>query len=182
MRSKVDRLGLLAASEPSRFLLQHASKLDAALPVLDAPCGFGRNSLFLAHQGYSVVGADIDAERVNFLRRHARQALHRISHLSFVVCNLDAEFLPFGPGAFGSVVIVHFIPSAWSGYVAALRSGGILVFETMGGQGQNYLELPVGGQIRSLLEPTFTILVHREKAVGPPGRNAVTVQVLAQKR
>jgi SAM-dependent methyltransferase len=182
MMSKIDRLGLLAASEPSRFLRQQVSKLDVTLPALDAPCGFGRNSLFLARQGYWVVGADIDAELVGFVARHAEQTLHGVRNPNVAVCDLDAEFLPFEPGAFGSVVIIHFIPSAWNGYRAVLRSGGILVFETMGGQGENYLELPTRGEIKSLLEPNFMILVHREHPVGPPERNAVAVRVVAQKR
>ena len=114
MTTKSDRLGRLAASEPSRSLRQQAWKLDATLPVLDAPCGFGRNSLFLARPGYCVVGTDNDTERVNFLERHANEILHRAKTLSLVVCDLHAEVLPFGPGAFGSVVIVHFIPSHWS--------------------------------------------------------------------
>jgi SAM-dependent methyltransferase len=178
----LDRLGRLAASEPSRFLSQHLSRLDTSLPVLDAPSGFGRNSLFLARQGHRVVGTDIDAERVNFVAWHAKQTLRGATNLSFAVCDLRSEFLPFESEAFGSVVIVHFVPSDWNGYLAVLRSGGILLFETMGGQGQNYLELPARGEIKSLLEPTCTILVHREHPVGPPERNAVTVRLIAQKR
>jgi SAM-dependent methyltransferase len=182
MTTTSDRLGRLAASEPSRFLSQQVSKLDLTLPVLDAPCGFGRNTLFLARQGYRAVGADVDAARVNLVARHAKQTLHGVTNPVLTVCDLRAPFLPFGAGAFGAVVIVHFIPSAWNGYQTVLRSGGILVFETMGGQGQNYLELPNRGEIKSLLEPTFAILSYREHPVGPPERSVVTVRLIAQKR
>lgn len=182
MTTRLDRLGRLASSEPSRFLSEQVSKLDVTLPVLDAPCGFGRNSLFLARRGFRVVGADIDAERADFVKRYAERTSHGAKNLGLVVCDLHSEFLPFEPGTFGSVVIVHFIPSHWNNYLALLCSGGFLVFETMGGHGENYLELPVRGEIRSLLEPTFTILVHREQPVGPPEGNAVTVRLLAQKR
>jgi SAM-dependent methyltransferase len=172
----------MPAPEPSRFLHQQVEKLDASLPVLDAPCGFGRNSLFLARQGYNVVGVDIDVERVNFLRRRAREDEGLTGNLNLIVCDLDAEILPLEPEVFGSVVVVHFIPSRWPSFSAMLRSGGLLVFETMGGQGKNYLELPVRGQMRTLLGPAFKILVCREQLVGPPRRNAVTVRLVAQKQ
>jgi len=49
--------GLLFGGEPNRFLVAEASGL---LPgrALDLACGSGRNAVWLAQQGWSVVGAD----------------------------------------------------------------------------------------------------------------------------
>src|SRR5260370_11577811 len=105
MRAEADRLARLAASEPSRFLYENFLKFDDTLPVLDAPCGFGRNSLFLADQGYNVVGADIDAGRINFLRRHAAEIMSDARNINLVVCNIDSDILPFRSETFGSVLI-----------------------------------------------------------------------------
>jgi hypothetical protein len=65
--------------------------------------------------------------------------------------------------------------------LSVLSYGGYLLFETMGGQGGNYLQLPRAGQMRTLLEPGFKMLFYREKRVGPPEANAVSVRLLARK-
>jgi SAM-dependent methyltransferase len=175
------RLAWLASSEPSRFLHRNAPVLDAGLPVLDAPCGFGRNSLLLVRQGYEVIGADIDCERIDFLRRRAESDPLAKKHLNLVGCDLNAQSLPFQKEIFGTLIIVHFVPRHWKNYLDLLRAGGCLVFETMGGQGENYLQLPLKGQMREVLEPSFTILNYRERPVGPPEKNAVTVRLVARK-
>jgi SAM-dependent methyltransferase len=175
------RLARLASSEPSRFLHRFASVLDAGLPVLDAPCGFGRNSLLLVRQGYEVVGTDINRGRIDFLRRRAESDPLVKKNLNLVACDLNAQSLPFQKEIFGTLIIVHFVPRHWKIYLALLRTGGCLVFETMGGQGGNYLQLPLRGQMREVLEPSFTISTYQERPVGPPERNAVTVRLVARK-
>ena len=175
------RLAWLASCEPSRFLHRNVPILDAGLPVLDAPCGFGRNSLLLVRQGYEVVGADIDCERIDFLRRRAESDPLVKKHLNLVGCDLNAQSLPFQREIFGTLIIVHFVPQHWENYLDLLRAGGCLVFETMGGQGGNYLQLPLKGQMGEVLEPSFAILSYREQPVGPPEANAAAVRLVARK-
>jgi SAM-dependent methyltransferase len=148
------------------------------LPVLDAPCGFGRNSLYLAALGYRVTGADLDRTRVRFLALRREDAATRVGA---VVCDLNAEQLPFARGSFGALLVVHFIPEQWGNYFDLLRPGGVLLFETMGGQGRNYLQLPKAGQIQSLLRSRFVAEIYHERHVGPPGVDAVSVKVVARK-
>jgi SAM-dependent methyltransferase len=171
----------LASTGPSRFIEQHASLIDARLPVLDAPCGLGRNSLFLAERGYQVIGVDIDHERIRFVASRARSEPRFEKNLRLAACDLNAESLPFAEASFGTLLIVHFIPERCRNYLALLRSGGYLLFETMGGQGANYLQLPRVGQMRALLEPAFTMSLYRERPVGPPEVNAVTVRLIARR-
>lgn len=179
---KSDRLAFLASSEPSRFLQKHVSQLDASLPVLDAPCGFGRNSLFLAQRGYTVISTDIDEERIKYLQRQMKLISSLTKSVGVVSCDLNSDVLPFRPMSFGAVVIVHFVPLNWVSYSDLLCAGGLLVFETMGGQGCNYLQLPLAGQIRAVLEPAFAMHFYRERRIGPPERNVVTVGLIARKK
>lgn len=173
------RLTRLASGEPSRFIQQHAALLDASLPVLDAPCGFGRNGLFLAKQGYQVVGADIDHRRIQVATSRANSEPHK-NNLRFVICDLDDERSPFAQASLGALLIVHFIPRQWSS-LSLLTAGGYLLFETMGGQGENYLQLPRVGQMRALLEPGFAVSHYDERPVGPAEANAAAVRLVARK-
>ena len=49
--------GLLFGAEPNRFLVAEAAGLPPGR-ALDLACGSGRNAVWLAQQGWSVVGAD----------------------------------------------------------------------------------------------------------------------------
>lgn len=171
----------LAASEPSRFIEQHAMLFDPGLPILDAPCGFGRNSLFLAKQGYEVVAADIDRERLGFVVSQAPYRGITGNTLKCIACDLNDEGLPFANASFGTLVVVHFIPKCWKNYIKLLTRDGYLLFETMGGHGGNYLELPRMGEMRAFLDGKFKVSLYRERLVGPSEANAATVRFVARK-
>src|SRR5271170_2512800 len=127
------------------------------------------------------ISAPVDRERVNFVASEARNAAQLKKNLSLAVCDLNAERLPLAEASFGTLLIVHFIPEQWSNYLAVLSTGGYLLFESMGGQGGNYLHLPRVGQIRALLEPGFNVSLYRERPVGPHAANAVAVRLVARK-
>jgi SAM-dependent methyltransferase len=110
-----------APTVPSRLIEQQAWLLDAGLPVLDAPCGFGGNSLFLAKRGYKVIGADIDRERIGFVASRARNEPRLLKkNLSLAVCDLNAESLPFADASYGTLLIIQFIPEQWGNYLSAI--------------------------------------------------------------
>jgi predicted RNA methylase len=52
---------------PSTTLMKFLARITSSYgaPILDAPCGFGRNALALAVRGYDVVGVDRDIWRLN---------------------------------------------------------------------------------------------------------------------
>jgi hypothetical protein len=64
----------------------------------------------------------------------------------------------------------------------ALAPGGWLIYETFGGQGMNWLDLPKAGQLRRKLAPRFEFLVLDERAVGPKKKRSVVVRLFARKR
>jgi SAM-dependent methyltransferase len=142
------RLARLASTQPSRFVEQQTSFLDARLPVLDAPCGFGRNSFFLAEQGYRVIALDIDRERINFVASRARSERRREKNLSFAICALmpracrsRRQFWDIIDGGTVPVhrlpvagFIVHFLYYKLDGPVKPARSAPVLAVLTDGRQ------------------------------------------------
>jgi SAM-dependent methyltransferase len=114
--------------------LYEAPGLQALLPpvaglrVLDAGCGGGRTSAWLAEQGAEVVGIDVSPE----LLRLARE---RVPSGSFSLGDL-AEPLPFEDGSFDLVVaslVMHYLRD-WVPPLRelrrVLRAGGVVVLST----------------------------------------------------
>jgi SAM-dependent methyltransferase len=64
----------------------------------------------------------------------------------------------------------------------ALRPGGFLIYETFGGQGMNWQDLPKAGQVQTKLKREFELLTLQERRVGPEEKRSVVVRLLARKR
>lgn len=160
---------------PSAFVRQCAEKLAIAAgnkPILDVACGSGRNGLYLASLGCEVIFADRDLA-----------PLHDRTRCASFAIDLVRDPWPFGTAALGGIIDVHFLlPELFSQFAASLVPGGRLLLETVPGCGNNYLELPKAGHMRRKLAGTFDFEEYREKAVGPPDIDAVTVRLLARKR
>lgn len=156
-----------------------AALAKSSLDVLDIPCGFGRHTLFLAQLGHRVTGVDIDAACIK--RATDSSVTHRLDYANFLVGDAN-EALPFQHASFDLALIVHFagerlIPSL----TPLLRPHGLLAYETFGGQGKNWRELPKPGEVRFSLAPRFELLHYKERPVGP-AKEAVAVTVLARLR
>jgi predicted RNA methylase len=59
---------LVPSTTLMKFLVRITSSYGA--PILDAPCGFGRNALALAARGYDVVAVDRDIDRLRFIENN----------------------------------------------------------------------------------------------------------------
>jgi SAM-dependent methyltransferase len=100
----------------------------ARLRVLDAGCGTGRASVWLAEQGADVVGVDVSAEMLRMARADVPSA-------SFVLADL-AEPLPFEDASFDAVVsslVMHYLRD-WVPTLRelrrVLRPDGVVVLST----------------------------------------------------
>lgn len=164
-----------ASASPSKEIVRIEPKLPSGALILDAPCGFGRNALYLAKRGHHVVCADHDVSRLEFVKG-ACPNLHAVH------CDLNARGLPFAEERFDALLIVHFIPARWERLLTLLRPGGLLIIETMGGQGENYRELPQSGSLRTVLNEKFDCESYHERHVGPALADAVVVKLEARKR
>lgn len=116
---------------PSRFLVDNIHLLPRG-HVLDVAAGSGRNTLYLAAQGFAVHALDRSPEALLEL-----QVTVHDRHLEQVTTELvDLESEPFPhhvfPQATYDVVIVFFYLSRplFSSLVATLKPGGMLMYET----------------------------------------------------
>lgn len=151
--------------EPTRWLLEHEQWLPRAGDALDVACGRGRNALWLASRGLRTVALDRDAAAVQFLREEAERRGLPV-HASIV--DLEADASPLSPGRYDVVLVVHYLHrSLFPALKAALRPGGVLVYETFTrgqadrGRPTNPAFLLEPGELRELVQP-LEIVVERE--------------------
>jgi SAM-dependent methyltransferase len=89
--------------------------------VLDVACGSGRHVRWLAQRGHAVTALDRDAAALASLRSLA------------TVCVADIESAPWPLSGqrFDAVVVTHYLWRAvFPDLLAALASGGVLIYET----------------------------------------------------
>jgi tellurite methyltransferase len=123
--------------EPTRWLVDHAHLLPFAGDAIDVACGRGRNALWLAARGFNTLAVDRDATAIAELRDAAEQ-----SRLPLRAEVKDLEHggpegrpLPEGAAlavaAFDVIVVVHYLHRPlFPALTAAIRPGGVLVYET----------------------------------------------------
>jgi len=114
---------------PSPFLLREIERIRQLAPgkrALDIACGEGRNSVFLALNGYEVTALDISDVG---LAKAARQAEENAVVIDFQCVDLDGyQFTE----KFDLIIMFNFllrdlIPQA----VQALSAGGLLIIDTL---------------------------------------------------
>lgn len=90
-------------AHPDPLLAEHWRRLDPALPVLDVGCGQGRNALFLAQRGLTVVGIDPSEVAAGATRAAATaegavaDAMPPLEHLVDVVEQLVTDLAAASP-------------------------------------------------------------------------------------
>lgn len=154
-----------------------AAGLTTGAKILDAPTGYGRHAHWLAKRGYAVVALDWDAARID----HARETTPKAGiEIFWRVANLEE---PSGlmDGSFDAMVCIHyFSENIVARAFEALKPGGILIFETYGGQGGNWRDLPAKGWIVKALRDRFVTIAVEEIPVGP-SKQSVALKVVARK-
>jgi len=117
----------LNASAPSDFLRDNRDQLPARGQACDLGAGEGRNAIFLAHQGLEVLAIDFSLgalEKCGTLAREQGVALHRVA------ADLSNFWLP--DQTFDCIINFDFLLRQLAPrIIAALKTGGVLVFETM---------------------------------------------------
>ena len=115
-----------AKREPSAFLVENAGLLPAGGRALDAAMGTGRNALYLASLGFDVTGVDISPVACEQAQEAAGAKGLRIE----AIC-ADLESWQAPEAAFDVVINFNYLQrDLCPRLVAALRPGGVLVFET----------------------------------------------------
>lgn len=99
--------------------------------ALDVACGNGRNSVQLARLGYAVDAWDVSDVGLGLLRAHLDELIAAGEHLDVRPRQVDLDAATIPPGQYDLVANVFFLDRRlFPAYVAALRPGGWLVFET----------------------------------------------------
>jgi len=114
------RAGELGPSYPAPVLVE-AVKLLPPGRALDLACGAGRNALFLAEHGWSVVAVDGSPVVIEKIR-----GLH--PSIEVRVLDLERERLPFDDASFDMVCIINFLHRPlFTEAQRFVRPGGVVV-------------------------------------------------------
>lgn len=118
-----------ASLVPAAWLAMHRALLPSGGNALDVACGRGRHALWLARQGFATTAIDRDAAAIAALDERARR-----EHLPITAIARDLESggpAGLGDAAFDAIVVVHYLHRPlFPALIAALRPGGVLVYET----------------------------------------------------
>lgn len=110
--------------EPSALLAEWLRRLPLGR-ALDVACGLGRNALFLAEHGFSVDAIDISAAGLAIARK---KALGKGLTVNWIRADLDNFALP--AQAYNLIVDNFYLNRGLAlAFVAALKPGGVLLFE-----------------------------------------------------
>jgi dihydroneopterin aldolase len=112
---------------PADWLVRHRP-LYAPGRALDLACGRGRNSVYLAREGFQVAAWDRDAEALEELRATAES----LGLATITMQPVDLEQAPEIPSdSFDLIVVFYYLQRDLAPrIVRALKPGGILVYET----------------------------------------------------
>ena len=152
-------------AEPTRWLVDHEHLLPHAGRAIDVACGRGRNALWLARRGLNTDAIDRAAEAVEYVRAEARRLE---LPLSAEIVDLEHGGGWWPAATYDVVVVVHYLHRPlFPALKAALRPGGVLIYETFTraqarrGKPANPAFLLEPGELRDLVAP-LDLLVERE--------------------
>lgn len=120
-----------AALPPSDWVLRWSHLVPAGTRVLDLACGRGRHARLLAARGCEVLAVDRDAE--------ALATLAGIAGIETLAADLEGAPWPFPENAFGAIVVTNYLHRPQFPFIAAaLRTGGVLLYETFMAGNERY--------------------------------------------
>ena len=120
-----------AIESPSAWVRRWAGAIRPGGRVLDVACGQGRHARYLGSLGYSVVGVDRDEQ--------ALAAIRGLDGIEVRVADIEGGPWPFQPGGFDGVVVTNYLHRPlFPHLVSALRSGGVLIYETFAAGNERY--------------------------------------------
>ena len=109
--------------DPSAWVRRFADLIAPGGVVLDLACGQGRHARYLASLGYRVEAVDRDEACV--------AALAAASGITARRADLEAAAWPYEAGSFDAVVVANYLYRPLvADMLAALRPGGVLIYET----------------------------------------------------
>lgn len=140
--------------------------------VLDLACGGGRHARLLAARGYRVEAVDRDAE--------ALTTLAGIDRIVPRVADLEHASWPYAAAQFDGIVVCNYLyRPRLDAVVAALRPGGVLIYETfmlgneMFGKPSNPDFLLRSGELLDVVRARLTVVAFEQGRVEAPRPAAI---------
>jgi len=150
---------------PSEWLVTHRHVLPPSGRALDVACGRGRNAVWLAQHRFDTTAIDRDPSVVDALATRTRAEGLPLTALAM---DLEAAGVTLGHQVYDVIVVVHYLHRPlFPALLAALRPGGVLVYETFTvaqaarGRPTNPAFLLEPGELTRLVAP-LEILAARE--------------------
>lgn len=162
---------------PSEWVVRFAHLIPAGGRVLDMACGHGRHARHLRGLGHTVVAVDRD--------RQAVLSLEGAEGIEPVLADLESGPWPFPPRSFDGIVVTNYLHRPLFGHIlAALRTGGVLIYETfavgneMFGRPSNPEFLLRRGELLELVAPGLQVVAFEQGIVSRP-KPAVVERICA---
>ena len=171
-------------NHPSEVLRNWISLLPSGR-ALDVACGTGRNTRFLAENGYQVIGIDISDVAID---RAKQRECEGSTSVEYRLHDLD-DGLPL-LGRFNLITMIRFLDRSIIANVDQhLHSDGCALFEfhmkhdsyeTLAGPRTDRFRVE-SGEVQSLLSHMEVLREFEGLVVDPDGRSSAIVRVLAKK-
>lgn len=115
----------------SPFLVSQLSRLPQG-KILDVATGRGRHAVYLASKGFSVHGIDRDVDALHDLQAQARQEGLSTLTTECIDLEVDPQHPPdLGTAAYDGIIVFFYLyRPLFPQLVKALKSGGIIMYET----------------------------------------------------
>jgi SAM-dependent methyltransferase len=178
------RQGQTMPDEPADLLVENLSLLPKGGKALDVAMGSGRNALYLASRGFQVTGIDLSAVAVEKCRQKAERLGLPVEALV-----ADLEHYPLPTEEYDLIVnFYYFQRNLTPQIVAALKPGGVLVFESFtidqlqygwGPKTADHLLHP--GELQQMFAELETLLYHEGIVQGDRGPKAIA-SLIGRKR
>ena len=113
----------LLASRPQSYKLSNVINYAKGLNALDVACGSGRNSIFLANNGFNVTAIDISEVALN--------SLNEKNNPKIKTQLVDLDTHKFDENSYDLIIMTNFLDrKAIPKLVNALKKDGVLFIET----------------------------------------------------
>jgi 2-polyprenyl-3-methyl-5-hydroxy-6-metoxy-1,4-benzoquinol methylase len=170
-----------APDQPAAWVIENVGFIRDGGRVLDVACGRGRNAVFLARSGFSVVAIDRREEAIRELLLWAHATGVAVDAR---VLDLEADVVPIEKDHFDAVVVINYlyrplIPTL----IESLAPNGVLIYETftigqaLRGHPRNPAYLLQDRELRELVKP-LEMLRWREEDV----EGKLVASIVAQRR